>query len=73
MAAVTDRHSSYIVVLDHDVREDDAEQTLSALRQIRGVLTVEPVVSDYEQHVAESRATRSMREKLYDFMKEWKP
>jgi hypothetical protein len=70
---MSDRHSSYIVVLEHDIREDDAEVTLAALRQIRGVLTVEPVVSSYEQHVAENRAMRSMREKLYDFMKEWKP
>lgn len=70
---MTDRHSSYIVVLESDIREDDAEATLAALRQIRGVLTVEPVVASYEQHVAENRAMHAMRMKLYDFIREWKP
>ncbi len=70
---MTDCHSSYIVVLEHDVREDDAEQTLSALRQIRGVLTVEPVVASGELMVAESRAMYAMRRKLFDFIKDWKP
>jgi len=73
VAGVTDRHSAYVVVLEHDMREDDAEQTLSALRQIRGVLSVEPIVSNLEQHIAENRATHAMRVKLYEFIKEWKP
>jgi hypothetical protein len=34
---VTDRHSGYIVVLAEDIREDDAEGTLNALRMVRGV------------------------------------
>lgn len=40
---MTDRHAAYIVVLEDDIRDDDAEVTISALKQIKGVLGVQPV------------------------------
>lgn len=40
---MTTRHSGYIVVLSDDVREDDAEAVITALRMVRGVVTVAPV------------------------------
>jgi hypothetical protein len=44
---VTDRHAGYIVILDKDIREDDAEESvLTALRMIRGVADVQPVGAD---------------------------
>lgn len=54
---MTDRHIGYIVTLEHDIREDDAAATIAALRQIRGVLNVTPVVSDaHVEMIAERRA-----------------
>lgn len=53
---MTDRHAGYIVVLDADLREDDAEPVLADLRMVRGVLSVEPLASGWEVHVAEERA-----------------
>ena len=61
---MTDRHSAYIVVLDHDIREDDAEPILGALRMVKGVLRVEPVAASFEEHIAQSRADSAWREKL---------
>ena len=52
---MTDRHAGYIVVLDTDLREDDAEPVLAALRMVKGVLSVEPLTSGWEVHVAEDR------------------
>lgn len=69
---MTDRHCAYIVTLERDIREDDAEATITALRQIRGVLNVEPCVTDIDLHVAESRAVHSLRMKLYDFIEKLK-
>ena len=43
---MTDRITAYLVTLDEPTREDDAEITLAAIRQIKGVLTVKPVVSE---------------------------
>lgn len=43
---MTKRHSGYIVVLEEVLREDDAEETLKAIRMIKGVLAVSPVDHD---------------------------
>jgi hypothetical protein len=58
---VTDRHAGYIVTLPEDQREDDADATLQAIRMIRGVVSVEPVVADAALHVAEHRAWYALR------------
>lgn len=70
---MTDRHAGYIVTLERDIHEYDAQATITALRQIRGVLSVEPIVADADHYVAYSRAMYSMREKLWEFIKDWKP
>jgi hypothetical protein len=62
-----DRHVGYAVTLESNMREDDAQATFDALRQIRGVLDVRPIVSTPEQTAAEARARRDMQEKFYDF------
>jgi hypothetical protein len=53
---MTGRHAGYIVVLADDIREDDAEESiLTALRMIKGVLSVTPVIAEYEQVIARQR------------------
>lgn len=59
---MTDRHAAYIVVLDDDIREDDAEGILNALRHIRFAASVEPVVSGCEFAVARTRRDRAWAE-----------
>jgi hypothetical protein len=67
---MTDRHAGYVVVLKDDIREDDAEHVINALRMVKGVLNVEPIVSDLELYIAERRAAEvwrtKLREMLYD-------
>ncbi len=43
---MTDRLNALIVILEHDIREDDAEPIINAIQQLRGVLQVEPHVAD---------------------------
>jgi hypothetical protein len=68
--AVTDRHAGYLVVLDHDMREDDAEKTIAALWMIRGVAAVTPLISSWEVHVAEARADRAWRDRILELLRE---
>jgi len=63
---VTDRHAGYIVVLAEDIREDDAEDTLNALRMVRGVVSVTPVVADHGQAIAGERQDDKWRVALLD-------
>lgn len=43
---MTDRHAGYVVTLDRDIREDDAEAVLNAIRMVKGVASVTPVDGD---------------------------
>jgi hypothetical protein len=68
-AAVTDRHSAYIVTLDEDVRSDDAERIIAALGMVKGVLSVEPVVADnFAAHIERERVGRQWRGALLDLL-----
>ena len=61
---MTTRHSGYVVALAEDIREDDAEAVINALRMVRGVQSVTPVESDPRSFIAESRRDTAWREQL---------
>ncbi len=52
---MTDRIHSITLVLDKDMRDDDAESLIEACRQLRRVISVTPNISDPNVHVAEQR------------------
>lgn len=52
---MTDRFNSLTVVLEKNIRDDDADGIISAIKHIKGVLTVTGNVSDLSEFVAESR------------------
>ena len=47
---------SITVVLEENVRVEDAERILDALRMVRGVISAEGNIADSTTHMAESRA-----------------
>jgi hypothetical protein len=61
---MTTRHSGYHVVLTDDIREDDAEFVINAIRMVRGVAQVTPVEASYEDVMARGRRDDVWREKL---------
>lgn len=64
---MTDRYAGYVVILDKHTREDDAQVTISAIKQLKGVMDVEPVMGDPKQHIAECKA----RSALFNKFLEW--
>lgn len=62
---MTDRYSGFLVALDRDMREDDAEAVLTALRMVKGVISVDPIVADGREQIAEIRVRREIRERIY--------
>lgn len=61
---MTDRVSAFIVTLDQDIRVDDMEFILNAVRALRHVQSVKPFVATWESHVAEERVRKDLGEKL---------
>lgn len=67
---MSDRHSGYIVVLENDVRDDDSEAWQNAIRMMKGVVSVKPIVADIQSTIAKERAKRGVVEKVYALLKD---
>lgn len=66
---MTDRHSGYIVVLEGNIREDDAQSTIAAIKHIKGVLDVKPVIAGYEQEIGVERENHRLRNKIFEIFR----
>jgi hypothetical protein len=66
---MTDRFNALTVVLDHDIRDEDAEPLIAAIKMLKGVLSVHPHVSGSTDLVAEDRAKYELRAKLFEALK----
>lgn len=65
---MTDRIAAFVVVLADDIREDDAEATLTALRMVKGVVEVTPHVADSTMITAAWRVNEKWRKLIYDML-----
>jgi hypothetical protein len=57
---MTTRFSAFTVILENDIREDDAQLLISAIKQLRGVQDVVGHESNPMQQIAESRARNEL-------------
>ena len=62
---MTDRIHSITIVLEKDMRVDDAEAILTAVRQLRGVIAADGNVTNGTEYVIESRIRRDFGERLW--------
>jgi hypothetical protein len=69
---MTNRLDAVLVIFDHDIREDDAESLISAIRHLRGVGEVKPHVSDLEGSIAYSRARLDLEKRLWNALRDEK-
>ena len=65
---MTDRIKSLTVVLEKDIREDDCEGIVDAIKMIRGVLKVDSEVADYEHHAAKVQARCELQNELIEIL-----
>jgi len=67
---MTDRIKGFTVTLEKDIRIDDVEIILNAVRMIRGIAHVEPSISTSEDHMISMRLKWELRDKFHNFMKD---
>ena len=67
---MTDRLKGVIVTFDRDIRVDDAEFILNAIRAIKHVTDVSPLVTDHTDHIARARIRSELYTKLLDLIKQ---
>lgn len=67
---MTDRVKGFVVTLEKDIRIDDVESLMQAIRHMRGIANVEPSISNPDDSINQSRIKSELRGKMYDFIKE---
>lgn len=65
---MTDRVHSLTVALEHDIRDDDVEPLIQAIRMLRGVLSVTGEVVTSETWMAQERARKQLGEQLIEIV-----
>ena len=65
---MTDRIFALTVLLDEDVREDDAASIIAAIQMIKHVLKVEPHISNLDTWAAEARARTDLTRQLWEVL-----
>lgn len=64
---MTTRHKGYMIALADDVRDDDAEAIIMALKMVRGALAVTPIDADPSgDWIVEERVRRDLHAKILE-------
>ena len=70
---MSDRYKGFAVMLDRDVLEDDAQSTLDAIRHIKGVVSVEPVMAEgMSETITIMRAKQEIANVLLNVIEDFK-
>ncbi len=67
---MTDRYNAFIVILEKDIRDDDAQSTIDAIKQIKGVLDVQPQISNGSDIVTKLRLRTEIEQKLFSVLRD---
>lgn len=65
---MTDRLKGFIVHLEEDMRDDDAQAVIDAIQMIRRVSKVTPLISNIEDHMARERVRMELSQKLFEVL-----
>lgn len=60
--------NSLTVVFETDLCEEDVQRVSDAILLLKGVISVDANITDYNTHVAYSRAKMDFRDKLWDVL-----
>jgi hypothetical protein len=67
---VTTRYKGVVVSFDRDIREDDAESLLTAIRMIKGVIGVQPVeAGSMHDSIVEMRVRSEIEKRIWDALR----
>jgi len=59
----------FVVTLDHDMHEEDAEAVANAIRMIKHVISAKPLEVDLVDDMARDRVKREIVAKLWEVLK----
>lgn len=66
---MTQRLKGLRVYFEKDIREDDAQEIINAIKIIRNVLDVQPIDTSFDDGIIETRVKHAILTKLYEVLK----
>ncbi len=66
---MTDRIKGFLVTLDKDIREDDVQCIIDAIKMIKHVHSVKSYVTGMEDYMAYSKAESDIGRKIMEFVR----
>jgi hypothetical protein len=67
---VTDRFKGVTVTFDRDIRDDDAEYIINAIRMIKGIIDVTPSVTNFDDYMNRARIRHEIEDKIWKALRE---
>jgi hypothetical protein len=67
---MTDRIKGFTVTLSNDIREDDFQEIVNAVKMIRGVCHIEPSIVTTHDHMNRVRIKTELLGDIYKLMNE---
>lgn len=67
---MSDRIKGFVVTLDGDYKDEDAEMIQNAIRMIKGVENVDANIVDINDHMNRMRIKSEIKSKLYNTLKD---
>lgn len=65
---MSDRVNGFVVILDKNYKDDDVKDIMNAIKQIKGVVAVNPNVVDASDYIVPMRTRIEVANMLYDFI-----
>jgi hypothetical protein len=65
---MSDRYNYLTVFLEKDLKDEEAQPLMEAIKRFRGVLDVKPSVSDVNDVLAETRVRNELTQKLWHIL-----
>jgi len=66
---MSDHLKGFVVTFEINMRDDDAESIAQAIRMVRGVLSVSPVIANHEDDMTRRQVRHELTEKLFKILK----
>lgn len=66
---MTDRYKGFVVHLENDIREDCCDDIITALKTIKHVINVTPLVAQLDDNISYLRGRREVITGLSDFIR----
>lgn len=65
---MSDHYNGFFVILKHDTKDDEAQATINAIKQIRGVIDVQPHIADPDVAIAKAQLRAELFQELFEVL-----